>query len=821
MSIRNLLAGLCCGLLFWFASPYTSATAEQSPPLRIAVLDLDSSDAVPWLGPAVSAALRTKLVGMDDVTLLERERMREILLAKNDKPTTPELLGTDHLLRGTVQLMGAWTDEAAKVRISASIVSSANAKIDGDASFVLDGTVKDFFDMETELATRFAEAIGREPRLLQVRYRESKNLTAKKLFGEGLLKLQAAEAEVGGDSKDVAFEKKRVTAALLRQAVDLFRRAQHENEGTFFARAHTCEGRARELLALSQTDDDKARAVREETVKRFRQDAADAAPALYDLAQALAANAEFEKAFVSFEDYRKWMDETFRVIRYRRREVPNGRTQMPAFFGTNVPLVHNFERIAATPSYLLVGGVARMLVLRREDNKVMWERSLPGESRNALHSGHHVLNANDEILAFVNGQTLHVVATPTGEEILKLTLDLPTASDKHLMDHTLRNMTYLFGKGETVTHIGVERRYRNTATGKPARRVLHVVDLETKQLAWSRRWEGGSETFHFHPLLHAGVFICRTRGETDVEYLDAYAGTDAAERVPAPLKKLLAAKDVCDRPILILPDAQSTHHYIAIRDQEDAAVPVRLLRLKSDGIITPITDIMYLHWPVHYTIDRGDQGFLNRVDDGPAKGDWLSYDFARKGLIRRSEELPEIPEKWHWGGYMYDDLLWLRRKSSFRAYRLVPDGKPDYVFEYTHPWIVQSRPVFDAKSFYLFVTLSGVGGHCDLLEIGIPPAGRGRVSEPMVLGDIATCHDRLGRFDKAAEALEAAVECHYNQPEYHWRLAQLYEKQDKGGECSFFCESLIDLVGKESEQGRKALSLYNKVLGRIEGIPQK
>ncbi|MCX7933764.1 MAG: PQQ-like beta-propeller repeat protein, partial [Planctomycetota bacterium] len=101
---------------------------------------------------------------------------------------------------------------------------------------------------------------------------------------------------------------------LLEDAVRLFRQAQEANEGAFFARAHNYEGRARELLAQAQADDAAARQVREATVAQFRQDAADAAPAFYDLGIALASNDHYAEAIDAYRSYLQWIDERSKTL---------------------------------------------------------------------------------------------------------------------------------------------------------------------------------------------------------------------------------------------------------------------------------------------------------------------------------------------------------------------------------------------------------------------------------------------------------------------------------------------------------------------------
>jgi len=225
-----------CPLAFASARSWAGEpTKPAAPPVRVAVLDFQCPQATPWLGPAVAEALNVKLAGLDGVTLLERQRIREILLAAGQgaKASTPakaaegtkgtgdgvapsaplpaegaapvepdagkilKLLGVEFLLTGTVQLVGEWPNPETKIRLSAKVVSSETAKIQGDAAFVADGTLKDFFGLETQLAEKFAKTMGKEAPALQIEYHEEKNLMALKLFGEGLLKLQEAEKLLG------------------------------------------------------------------------------------------------------------------------------------------------------------------------------------------------------------------------------------------------------------------------------------------------------------------------------------------------------------------------------------------------------------------------------------------------------------------------------------------------------------------------------------------------------------------------------------------------------------------------------------------------
>ncbi len=515
---------------------FSLQAGEKSPPLRLAVLDLDSPANLPWLGPAVSAAIRTKLVGLEGVTLLERERIDEILLAKKDQPLTPAMLGTDYLLRGSVQFVGTWPDENAKVRINAGIVSAKTAKMKSDATFVIDGTVKNLFDLETDLATRFAKAVGKEPAQLLVRYRESKNLKAKRFFGEGLLKLRASEViitetratsdaakdkgaageEVPGESaspvsQSLAPEKRVKVDALLRDAVVLFRQAQRENEGHFFARAHTYEGRARELLAMSQADDAQAQAVRDETVKQFRADAAEAAPALYDLGRALQVNGEYDEASDAYHEYLRWMKESNRFILwtkdFRFREFRSVLSDCwPTVREDHMRAVHADGRL-----YLLAGNeeekVLAIVCLDAKTGETIWENrrvpaELPPTSFGSVHHDadkHYWYTAErSPLMAVIEGRVywyasdaLCLLDAATGRETMRMEVPLPYPETEAYMYEAFHVPCVAPGR------IVVAREFSEYfPAGLKESASYAVVDIEKKKILWTgdkkirRVWSG-------------------------------------------------------------------------------------------------------------------------------------------------------------------------------------------------------------------------------------------------------------------------------------------------------------------------------------------
>ncbi|MHC4885141.1 MAG: PA14 domain-containing protein [Planctomycetota bacterium] len=270
------------------------AAPKPKPPLRLAVIDLTVPTSVPWLGPAIAEAVSVKLAGVKAVTLIERERIEEAMAAAKGSEVTPKLLGVDAILTGSVQMVGAFGPEA-KLRISAKVIGTESAKLKGESAFVLDGTVGELFALESTLAGRFCAVLGREATALQLDYREEQNLKAKQLFAEGIALLRQGE---------------------YRKATQSFRAAQEANEGSFYARAHSYEGQARERLAVAQKDDAAAKAIRDETVTQFRKDAAEAAPAFYDLARAYQADGNYEEAIQAYDQFGRWYDRSARPFAF-------------------------------------------------------------------------------------------------------------------------------------------------------------------------------------------------------------------------------------------------------------------------------------------------------------------------------------------------------------------------------------------------------------------------------------------------------------------------------------------------------------------------
>ncbi len=277
------------------------------------------------VGGAVAEALAVKLAGLDTVTLLERQRIRAVTASREN--VTPEMLGVDALVTGSVQLVGEWDDPASRLRVTVNLVMAESGQIQGQASHTADGTVGGVFQLEADVAHIIATRLGLEPTTLAMDYREEETPLAKRHFGEGLQFLeQAAALEEAAHAHAQEHRAPGLTdtdrAAILpvlELAIAKLREAEQQNGDVFYSRAHHYEGRARERLAALQADDAQAKAVREATVRQFRRDAADAASAFFDLGRALQANQEYEEAIEAYREYLRWVDETARPFLWEAR----------------------------------------------------------------------------------------------------------------------------------------------------------------------------------------------------------------------------------------------------------------------------------------------------------------------------------------------------------------------------------------------------------------------------------------------------------------------------------------------------------------------
>jgi len=219
------------------------------------------------------------------------------------------------LLNAQYLLVGSYTVIGDNIKINARIVHAETAKINGATALAVSGKVSDIFALETELAEEFAKACNLEVAYNKLSYSDGKNTVSYKLFNQGkLLFVQANGDKFQQSSEGADYTSPVQNAGKLREAINLFMASQQQNDGFYFAEAHTWEGKARIALANSTTDQQTKSEIQQDHVSKFEADAAEAAPAFYDLGVALQACGQYEKAIKAYDDYLRWMSENEKSV---------------------------------------------------------------------------------------------------------------------------------------------------------------------------------------------------------------------------------------------------------------------------------------------------------------------------------------------------------------------------------------------------------------------------------------------------------------------------------------------------------------------------
>jgi len=280
-----------------------------------------------WLSAGISDTLIAKFTGTKGIRVLEREKLASLanveFLILNDELKGKESISRRdaentevsfsknedlrtklNLLNAQYLLIGSYTVLGEQIRINARIVHAAMAKINGESTLSVKGNISDIFALETELAEKFAKACNLEVAYNKLSYSDGKNTVSYRLFNQGKIKFENAKECESSEEETRLFE----------NAIDLFTRAQQQNDGFYFAEAHTWEGKARIALANSTDDQSTKLKVQQAHVAKFEADAAEAAPAFYDLGVALQACGQYDKAIKAYDDYLRWMSEKDKEI---------------------------------------------------------------------------------------------------------------------------------------------------------------------------------------------------------------------------------------------------------------------------------------------------------------------------------------------------------------------------------------------------------------------------------------------------------------------------------------------------------------------------
>jgi len=292
-------------------SLFGNAIAAETKSTTIGILPFEcqsSGEEYRWLSAGISDTLIAKFTGNKGIRVVERERLASLTNVKfsmlndelspsyrksnteNRKQVAKQL----SLLNAQYLLVGSYTILGEQIKINARIVHAETAKINGATALTVRGKVADIFALETELAEKFAKACNLEVAYNKLSYTDGRNTASYELFNRG--KMFFADGNYAG-------------------AIDAFIKSQQQNDGFYFAEAHTWEGKARIALANVTNDKTQKDKIQKDHVKKFEKDAAEAAPAFYDLGVALQACGQYEKAIKAYDDYLRWMSMDSKTIR--------------------------------------------------------------------------------------------------------------------------------------------------------------------------------------------------------------------------------------------------------------------------------------------------------------------------------------------------------------------------------------------------------------------------------------------------------------------------------------------------------------------------
>jgi len=352
---------------------------QSSTTIGILPFECQTGEEYSWLSAGISDTLIAKFTGTKGIRVVERERIEKLFHHR----ATEELKRTQgvkqlSLLNAQYLLIGSYSIVGEQIRINARIVHAETAKINGDSTLSVKGKVADIFALETVLAEKFAKACNLEVAYNKLSYTDGKNTTSYELFNRG---------------------KTLFTEGQYTESVDSFVRAQQHNDGFYFAEAHTWEGKARIALA-NATDDQRSKLKVQQThIKKFEKDAAEAAPAFYDLGVALQACGQYEKAIKAYDDYLRWMAKENKSINWKKDYNPLP-IQFPSEPNGDLMFFNRYLISYALESsgVLFMYDGARLLALNPKSGREIWATPIEEASGSSNQSTYAMNTFNDKLI---------------------------------------------------------------------------------------------------------------------------------------------------------------------------------------------------------------------------------------------------------------------------------------------------------------------------------------------------------------------------------------------------------------------------------------
>lgn len=239
-----------------------------------------------WLGPALSELVQAKLQLFGGVRVLERTRVQVLLRDADVDGATAEaepavlagIIPAEVLIAGSVSIDAK---DPRRIRVQVRAFEVETSKIVSEATFSGIGDLSGLLKIAEDLARTLAVGLKLSFTPEHLAYAEPVKIETLRLFVAGEVHLAAGRH---------------------REAIAAFQKALEGNEGRYYAAAHRLQGEAYQSLAKS-LDDAGSRKVREEYLKKFKEDALAGSGVLYDLGLAYESNGLWKEAAGAFGDY--------------------------------------------------------------------------------------------------------------------------------------------------------------------------------------------------------------------------------------------------------------------------------------------------------------------------------------------------------------------------------------------------------------------------------------------------------------------------------------------------------------------------------------
>lgn len=346
---RGVAAWLC--VIAIVLLPVPASPSGGAPTIALVDLAVRASEGLvaesAWLGPAVTELLQAKMQLFGGARVLERLRVRALLreakvdagAAADETAALAAFIPAEVLIAGSVSIDRR---DARRVRVQVRAFEVETSRVVSEATFSGTGDLAGLLKIAEDLARALAGGLKLAYTPQQLAYAEPVRINTLRLCLEG---------------------EGHLTAGKYREAIASLQSALDGNEGRYYAAAHRLQGEAYQALARASAGEQE-RAVREEYLKKFKEDALLASGALFDLGLAYQTNGIWKEASETFGDYIKAVGTTGETVRWRVDLGSNDSPWRERYF-----ILEGDDRL-----HLFVG--SRWIVLNPASGEVVGNRSL-------------------------------------------------------------------------------------------------------------------------------------------------------------------------------------------------------------------------------------------------------------------------------------------------------------------------------------------------------------------------------------------------------------------------------------------------------------